>query len=74
MRRGDIVSWIDDPRHHGIVRSVHLRNGVYYANVQWLDSGWHSNRIPVTDLEHVPEQSLDVNEVTLVCDKLAGAK
>jgi len=55
--RGAIVYDVADPRHHGIVRTASLRNGKWFANVQWLETGWHSYRIPVADLRRVAAET-----------------
>ena len=62
IQRGTVVYDVADPRHHGIVRTLHLRNGKFYANVQWIDTGWRSYRIPVADLRRWSEQPPDQTE------------
>jgi hypothetical protein len=54
IRRGSVVYSVIDPRHDGIVRSLHLRKGKLFANVQWLETGWLSCRVPVAELRLVP--------------------
>jgi len=54
IRRGTIVFNVADPRHDGIVVSLHLRDGKLFANVRWLKTGWLSYRVPVADLRHAP--------------------
>jgi len=55
IRRGSVVYDVADPRHDGIVRSLHLCKGKLFANVLWFETGWHSYRVPVVDLREVPE-------------------
>ena len=47
IQRGTCVYDIADPRHYGIVRSLHLVKGKFFANVHWIETGWHSYRVPV---------------------------
>ena len=58
IRRGSIVYDVADPRHDGIVRSLHLVHGELFANVRWLETGWLSHRVPVTDLRHSPREGV----------------
>ena len=57
IQRGTVVYDVADPRHHGIVRTLSLRGGKFYANVQWIETGWKSHRIPVADLRRVTAES-----------------
>ena len=74
IKRGDVVYDVADHRHHGIVKSLHLLRDYgkknsrhrFFANVQWLESGWHSYRVPLADLRLVRDQSTDRTE----CDVL----
>ena len=66
IQRGTVVYDIADPRHHGIVKSLHLRNGKFYANVRWNDTGWQGYRIPVADLRRVTDETPSQTE----CDVL----
>jgi hypothetical protein len=52
MKRGDIVYDIADRRHVAIIRCInHGQHAT--ANLEWLDSGWKSFRVPVSDLRVV---------------------
>ena len=51
-KRGTVVYDVADPRHHGIVKSLHLHDGKFCASVKWID-GWHSTRVPVANLRRV---------------------
>ena len=57
IQRGTVVFDVADPRHHGIVRTLSLKDGKFYANVQWIETGWKSHRIPVADLRRVTAET-----------------
>jgi hypothetical protein len=52
---GDIVYAISDPRHVAIVRSVLYNGERTTVNLEWIDTGWKSLRVPVRDLTVVHE-------------------
>ena len=53
IRRGTVVYDVADPRRHGIVNSLHLRDGRFVAKVRWIDTGWKGHWVPVADLRRV---------------------
>jgi hypothetical protein len=44
---------VADPHHHGIVRTLHLDNGKFTADVQWIKPRRDTDRIPVANLRRV---------------------
>ena len=58
IRRGTVVYDVADPRHHGIVRSLDLRDGKFTASVKWIETG-SCNRVPVADLRRVTDETQD---------------
>ena len=58
IRRGTVVYDVADPRHHGIVRSLDLRDGKFTASVKWIETG-SCNRVPVADLHRVTDETQD---------------
>jgi len=69
IQRGTVVYDVADPRHHGIVRTIHLCHGKFFANVQWIETGWKTDRIPVADLRRVTPES----PATTECDVMRHA-
>jgi len=69
IQRGTCVYDIADPRHYGIVRSLHLVKGKFFANVHWIETGWHSYRVPVINLRRVAHKAPDITE----CDVMRRA-
>jgi len=66
IRRGTVVYDVADPRHHGIVRTLHLCHGKFFANVQWIETGWLSYRLPVADLRRVAAEDATLTECDLM--------
>ena len=57
IRRGTVVYDVADPRHHGIVRSLHLGDGnKFTASVKWIETG-SCSRVPVADLRRVTDET-----------------
>jgi hypothetical protein len=52
IRRGTVVYDVADPRLHGIVRSLHLGDRKFFANVKWIGSR-ETGRVLVADLRRV---------------------
>ena len=53
IRSGTVVYDVADPHHHGIVRTLHLDNGKFTADVQWIKPRRDTDRIPVANLRRV---------------------
>jgi hypothetical protein len=53
IRRGTVVYDVADPRRHGIVNSLNLRDGRFVAKVRWIDTGLKGDWMPVADLRRV---------------------
>ena len=67
--RGTIVYDVADPRHHAIVRSLHLCKGKFFANLRWIDTGWKTDRVPLANLRRVRDGVPSVTE----CDVMRRA-
>jgi hypothetical protein len=52
IQRGTVVYGVADPRRHGIVHRLLLRDGRFTAKVRWIDTSERSYR-PVADLRRV---------------------
>jgi hypothetical protein len=44
---------VADPRRHGIVNSLNVRDGRFVAKVRWIDTGLKGDWMPVADLRRV---------------------
>jgi hypothetical protein len=53
IRSGTVVYDVADPRRHGIVNSLNLRDGRFVAKVRWIDTGLKGDWMPVADLRRV---------------------
>src|SRR5262249_29673501 len=53
IQRGTVVYDVADPRRHGIVNSLNLRDGRFVAKVRWIDTGRKGHWMPVADLRRV---------------------
>ena len=50
MKRGSIVYDVADPRHLGMIKNIAHRGYDSIATVKWLETGWKSVGLPLTDL------------------------
>ena len=53
IRSGTVVYDVADPRRHGIVSALNVRDGRFVAKVRWIDTGWKGHWMPVADLRRV---------------------
>ena len=53
IRRGTVVYDVADPRRHGIVNSLNVRDGRFVAKVRWIDTGLKGDWMPVAHLRRV---------------------
>src|SRR5262249_45936630 len=53
IRSGTVVYDVSDPRRHGIVNSLNVRDGRFVAKVRWIDTGLKGDWMPVADLRRV---------------------
>jgi len=57
IRSGTVVYDVADPRRHGIVNSLNLRDGRFVAKVRWIDTGRKGHWVPVADLRRVTDET-----------------